>query len=149
MKALTTLFLTVAAIAASCSPFSPDLGSSPYKCSMAEPRCPDGYSCVEGNPNDPTTHNCVSENGAGPDSGPNLQCIDDSGFGMNDSIDGAFQTPVAGSQQTMSIASAICPASRIQSGRTLAANSAPKIHGSRIGASAASSAAGATVMSSR
>ena len=38
-----------------------------------------------------------------------FQCLDDSGFGMNDTIQGAFQTPVQATQSTFSIASAICP----------------------------------------
>src|SRR5688500_15340460 len=101
MKALGSVLLTSGAaliVAINCSPYSPDLGDVPYKCAAEAPRCPDGYSC------DDTTNNCVSENGIQPDSGSSgFQCIDDSGFGANDTIGGAFQTQVASTQMTMSI----------------------------------------------
>jgi len=112
MKALTLVLVTAgtAAVAANCSPFSPDLGNAPYKCAVAEPRCPDGYTCFEENAADPNTHVCVGEGGLAPDAGSSgFQCLDDSGFGMNDTIGGAFQTPVAGTMMSMAVASSICP----------------------------------------
>jgi hypothetical protein len=52
----------------------------------------------------------VSKDGVSPDAAPSgFQCIDDSGFGENDTKEGAFQTPVASTNAMMSIASAICP----------------------------------------
>ena len=112
MKAITLILVTAgsAAVAANCSPFNPELGNAPYKCALSEPRCPDGYTCMEGDPIDPNTHVCVSEGGLAPDAGSSgFQCLDDSGFGMNDTISGAFQTPVAGTMMSMSVASSICP----------------------------------------
>jgi hypothetical protein len=107
MKALATvLFVAAVAFGAAinCSPYEPDLGDVPYKCAAVEPFCPEGYSC------DLSTNNCVSPNGVQPDTGSSgFQCLDDSGFGENDMISGAFQTPVASQQATMSIASAVCP----------------------------------------
>jgi hypothetical protein len=42
---------------------------------------------------------------------PTFQCADDSALGPNDSIGGAFQTPVATQQQMLTLAGlAICPA---------------------------------------
>lgn len=89
---------------ANCSPYNPDLGSAPYKCGTSDPQCPDGYECVM------PDNVCVSNGQMPPDSGSSgFQCLDDSGFGMNDTIQGAFQTPVATTQMAFTLASSICP----------------------------------------
>jgi len=94
-----------------CSPFSPDLGVAPYKCAAADPgpRCPTGYTCMEGDPADPTTHVCVADGETAPDGGGGgFQCLPDT-FGDNDTIMGAFQTPVAGQSQMFAALTSLCP----------------------------------------
>lgn len=107
MKAL--LFIVVALCA--CTPFNPDLGTAPYKCGPADPgpRCPDGYTCMEGDPNDANTHICVADGETAPDGGTSgFQCLDDM-FGENDTIQGAFQTPVAAQNMMFAALTSLCP----------------------------------------
>ncbi len=51
---------------AACSSYSPDLGSEPFLCGSAEPRCPDGYTCVTTGPGAPI---CSDGSGSGSGSG--------------------------------------------------------------------------------
>jgi hypothetical protein len=106
MKALFSSVLLLAA----CSPFDPDLGGAPYKCSVATDgaRCPEGYTCMEGDPSDPTTHVCVNGDDI-PDAGNiGFQCLQDT-FGENDTIQGAFVTPVAAQNQMFAALTSLCP----------------------------------------
>jgi hypothetical protein len=57
-------FVLSAALSA-CSPYSPDLGGTPYLCSSVEPQCPDGYTCQAIG----TQNVCVDMNGSIHDSG--------------------------------------------------------------------------------
>jgi hypothetical protein len=103
------LFALLSALAA-CSPFNPNLGPAPYKCGPLDPgpRCPEGYTCMEGDPADPNTHVCVNGDEI-PDGGPSgFQCLEDT-FGENDTIQGAFQTPVAAQNQMFAALTSLCP----------------------------------------
>ncbi|HEY5948766.1 MAG TPA: hypothetical protein VIV40_24920 [Kofleriaceae bacterium] len=106
---LDVLVLGIACSAAACSPYDPDLGSSPFLCGPAdqEQRCPDGYACMTTSAGD----YCLSAGGMVPVDGNNLNCADDSALEPNDSIAQAFQTPVATTKNTLTFAGlAICPA---------------------------------------
>lgn len=96
-----------------CSPFSPDLGGSPYLCGDTDPQCPEGYACQDDGTGKLV---CVSPNGPGVDAPPSgFQCADDSlletaNGATNDTIQTAYATPVAQSRQDISFAGlAICP----------------------------------------
>ncbi|MBS1122860.1 MAG: hypothetical protein H6Q90_5088 [Deltaproteobacteria bacterium] len=114
MKPVTLILVSAAitAAAASCSPFNPELDDAPYLCSVAEPACPEGYVCQMTGQTPPRDMVCLKPGGVLPDAGSNsgFQCNDDSSLGMNDTIAGAFQTPVAGQMQMVALAGlAICP----------------------------------------
>lgn len=94
-----------------CTPYSPDLGSTPYLCGEAEPVCPEGFACQD----DGTGRQvCITTGGSVVDAAPvGFQCADDSlleGAGKNDTIQTAYATPVATQRNDISFAGlAICP----------------------------------------
>jgi hypothetical protein len=100
-------FVLLAGFAA-CTPYDPDLGSAPFLCGPMEqtPRCPDGYACLMQNMNE----YCVQEGGSVPIDGRNANCADDTALEPNETIQMAYQTPVATQKMTVSFAGlAICP----------------------------------------
>jgi hypothetical protein len=97
-----------------CSPYSPDLGYSPFFCGSAAPLCPDGYTCMGSGSGSSGT--CISTNGKMPDGGNNNgMCADDSqveGPGRNDTIMTAYALPDLSTRPNCQItysALAICP----------------------------------------
>ena len=105
MKAFLLSFLAVAA----CSPFDPDLGAAPYLCSADSPLCPEGYTCQTTGQAAPMDMACLAAGGSLPDGGTSgFQCLDDT-FGQNDTIAGAFVTPVAGQNQMFAALTSLCP----------------------------------------
>jgi hypothetical protein len=100
-----SLFLVLGLFGA-CSPYDPDLGAAPFLCGDSEPRCPEGYTCQSGSGGDV----CLAPGGALPDAGKG-NCADDSTLEPNDSVQMAFQTPVATQKNSLMFAGlAICPA---------------------------------------
>jgi hypothetical protein len=98
--------LLVAGSVAACSPYSPDLGVAPFLCGDTDPMCPEGYECM---PNGSGASVCVQPNGMIPDGGTGV-CADDSALEPNDTIQTAFQTPVADTKPSLTFAGlAICP----------------------------------------
>jgi hypothetical protein len=109
MRSLHSFALVIPAFAAACSPYSPDLGPSPFLCGDAEPKCPDGYSC-EPDPNGGAVMYCLAPNGAIPTDASNGSCANDSQLEPNNTKETAFQTPVATQKNTLTFAGlAICP----------------------------------------
>ena len=110
MRTLVLASMFGAALSA-CTPYSPDLGESPFKCGPEEqsPRCPDGYSCRPAVGS--AEEHCVrdGDDGVLPDSGTNA-CANDSAVEPNDTTGTAWITPVDNTK-TFELASlAICPA---------------------------------------
>ena len=108
---MRTLFGLLIAIAA-CSPYSPNLGKTPFLCGDNDPKCPDGYTCESLN----MQMVCVQNGTTPPDGlGSNSQCADDSMVETqngtnNDSITSAYQTPVATQRKDLDFTNlAICP----------------------------------------
>lgn len=105
-------FFLAFALVAACSPYSPDLGKTPFLCGMSDPKCPEGYTCQTLGMQEV----CV-KNGATPPDGPNpnSMCADDSlvetsNGPNNDSIPTAYQTPVATTRKDLDFTDlAICP----------------------------------------
>ena len=100
------LVVAATAFATACSPYSPDLGATPFLCGNADPKCPDGYACM---PDGTGKNVCVQSGGSTPDGGsctdPNLE--------PNDTIAQAYQLPIdgGGTKHTFKFASLnICPA---------------------------------------
>lgn len=111
MRIVTLLLIATAA----CSPYSPDLGRTPFLCGSADPKCPDGYTCVPGTAGGSDV--CVQDGTTAPDApNPNGMCADDSQIETmngpnNDSIATAYTTPVAVSRGNIDFAGlSICPA---------------------------------------
>lgn len=105
------LFVSLSSLLGACNAYDPDLGSKPFLCGMAEPKCPDGYACMA---NTTGVMECVTTSGTvvdAPVSG--FQCADDSileGASKNDTIANAYATPVATQRPDISFAGlAICP----------------------------------------
>ncbi|MEO8840713.1 MAG: hypothetical protein ABI591_08135 [Kofleriaceae bacterium] len=96
-------FASLIAFAAACSPYSPELGASPFLCGSGG-ECPDGYVCVAG----ATTMVC-SNGDMLPDAGAG-QCADDSSLEPNNTIATAhiFATLPTGGLKLAGLA--ICPA---------------------------------------
>lgn len=88
--------------ATACTPFDPDLGQSPYLC--PDDVCPDGYTCSTSG----AAKVCLAE-GEDPGIPSEVQCIDDSGFGSNDTIQSAFPTPVQATNVMFAALAAVCP----------------------------------------
>lgn len=110
-KLASFLFVAVAApvVALNCSPYSPDLGESPYLCAATAPECPEDYTCET----DGTGRRvCVSEGGVAPDAGSGsdtFQCNDDSSLGNNDTTATAYVTSVDSRSELTLAGLAICP----------------------------------------
>jgi hypothetical protein len=106
--ALLSVALLTSVVAA-CSPYSPDLGTTPFTCSgagSAGPACPEGYACVPSG----SASFCLVNGGKVPDAGAGV-CADDSNLEPNDTITTAYITPVNGTTKAISYAGlAICPA---------------------------------------
>jgi hypothetical protein len=102
-----SLLVLVLGLFGACTPYDPDLGSAPFLCGASEPRCPDGYTCQMAGSGGEV---CLAPGGQVPDGGKG-NCADDSTLEPNDSIQMAFQTPVATQKNTLMFAGlAICPA---------------------------------------
>jgi len=102
------LFFALASAITACSPYDPDLGPSPFLCGPTDqnPRCPDGYTCQTMG----TAEYCLAPQGTIPVDASNLNCDDDSQLEPNNSIQEAFQTPVATQKNTLTFAGlSICP----------------------------------------
>lgn len=109
MRSLALLLLAAGA----CSPYAPDLGPAPFKCSgSGAPLCPDGYSCMDpmGGSGSDSNGTCVKLGGVvPPDSNP-IQCANDSTLEPNDTKDTAWLTPVDTRKSFPLTSLAICPA---------------------------------------
>ena len=103
-----TAALAAALVAAGCNAYDPDLGSQPFRCSDADPRCPEGYSCVVYGPG---TELCEAGGGEpGTDGGGDFACNDDD-TEPNDSPSAAFATPIPNQADTFGLVEiAVCPA---------------------------------------
>ena len=101
-------FALLLVAAAACSPYSPDLGPSPFLCGSAAPLCPDGYTC---NMAAAAGGVCEKQGGSGvPVDGTPSNCQDDSSLEPNNSISQAWQTPVDTRKSFPLTMLAICPA---------------------------------------
>ncbi len=96
---------------AACSPYSPDLGTTPFFCGSAAPECPDGYSCSGA---DGSGRMLCTKTGSGPDATDTSKCADDSSVETstrNDTIATAFPLPSPLNPNPFKLSSlSICPA---------------------------------------
>lgn len=79
-----------------CSPYSPDLGYSPFLCGSGNPPCPDGYACTGGSG---SQMSCISLSTHMPDAGSgfNPLCANDmavEGSMRNDTVANAYALPM-------------------------------------------------------
>ncbi len=99
MRNLAFIFL------AACSAYDPDLGATPFLCGDTDPKCPDGYTC-----NANGAGKMVCEKGGSTDAMPMSGCANDSQLEPNDTIQTAWQSPVATARMNISLTGlAICP----------------------------------------
>jgi hypothetical protein len=107
---LVPVVAIAAAAAVNCSPYSPDLGNTPYLCADTEPKCPDDYACMD---NGAGKMVCVSAGGMAPDAGSGssgFQCAADGPpLEPNDTKDQAYVTDVSPTQSRKYGPIAICP----------------------------------------
>lgn len=104
------LIASLSSVLGACG-YNPDLGSAPFLCAAAEPKCPDGYECKADTAGRQV---CFNESGVTIDAAVSgFQCADDSileGQTKNDTIANAYATPVASSKAEITFAGlAICP----------------------------------------
>jgi len=114
MRTLILSSILAAASLAACSPYSPDLGAAPFRCSTdpdQDQRCPDGYTCIPGQGSN-AAEVCVENGGDGkiPDGGGNSNCANDSSLEPNETTATAWISPVDSSKTFDLAALAICPA---------------------------------------
>lgn len=110
MRSLALVFLAAAA----CSPYSPDLGNSPFFCNgSGAPLCPDGYACQspQGGSGSGGDGLCIKMGGTVPiDASPIGSCADDSALEPNDTKDMAWATPIDTGRKNFPLTNlAICP----------------------------------------
>ena len=108
MRSLGLVFIAFAA-ASACSPYSPDLGTTPFLCNDAEPKCPESYTCQDGGGGRMV---CVLPGGVINDATTDAsRCADDSNLEPNNDITHATQTPLDQQKKAIPYAGlAICPA---------------------------------------
>jgi hypothetical protein len=100
------LLLALPAFVLACTPYDPDLGPTPFRCGMSDPKCPDGYTC--------NTENVCSKDSGDPGSPDandnNFQCADDHTVEPNNSTSNATTTPIPDVNTCVSeVGLAICP----------------------------------------
>jgi len=98
------LALAGGAFLAACSPYDPNLGPTPFRCGMSDPKCPDGYAC--------NAQNVCEESGSSgsPDAGGNFQCADDHTIEPDNTTSEATPTPIPDANTCVSLVGlAICP----------------------------------------
>jgi hypothetical protein len=110
MRSLALVFLAAAA----CSPYSPDLGNSPFFCNgSGTPLCPDGYTCqsASGGSGSGSDGLCIKAGGTLPvDANPIGNCADDSALEPNNTKDEAWETPIDTGRKNFPLTNlAICP----------------------------------------
>jgi len=112
--AIFASLLLSAGLYAACSPYSPNLGATPFLCGSGDPQCPDGYKCVSGSGSNAAV--CMSTGGSTVDGNMlNGMCADDSqveGAGKNDTIMTAYALPDLSTRpscQFVLSSLAICP----------------------------------------
>lgn len=111
MRALG-LVLGVGAVLAGCSPYTPDLGDTPFYCGTDKPACPDGFTCMPTGSNGQSV--CTRPGAALPDAPP--ACVaDPPPAEPNDMIANAFDisSVATGSNGGDFADFAICPAGDI------------------------------------
>lgn len=114
MRKMTTVSVGVVGIAAaaagfaSCSPYNPDLGNSPYLCAAAEPRCPDDYTCTDDGAGREV---CLAAGGIAPDAGSSagFQCAPDGPLEPNNALNEAYMTDVGAVPMRTYGPISICP----------------------------------------
>ncbi len=110
--------ILIALAVAACSPYSPNLGATPFLCGSGTPECPDGYTCKTGS-GSAAQSVCVESTGGGKvDASLNGMCADDSAVEMsgghtdNNTIANAYALPDLSTRtncQFVLSALAICP----------------------------------------
>ncbi|MDB4954636.1 MAG: hypothetical protein JWO36_2205 [Myxococcales bacterium] len=108
MRALS-LVLVAIALAPACSPYSPDLGTTPFLCNDTDPKCPENYTCQDGGGGRMV---CVLPGGTVSDANADSSnCANDSNLEPNNDITHATQTPLDISKKAIPYSGlAICPA---------------------------------------
>ncbi len=108
------LAMGLAALAAGCNTYNPDLGSVPFRCGTDEPRCPLGYTCVTYSEEEAlcekTGGDEVADAGQQPDGGGGFSCADDGELEPNDSREEPTDTRIPDLHDDYKLVSlSICP----------------------------------------
>jgi hypothetical protein len=109
-----TLFFAATAALAACNSFDPQLGTAPFKCGVAEPRCPDDFTCVQQSPGVDLCVSTSQDPSTLPDGGISGQfsCENDNEIEPNNTTQVATQTTIPDQAMTYRLVGlAICPAS--------------------------------------
>jgi hypothetical protein len=100
----------LAAAAAGCNTYDPDLGQAPFRCGSTEPRCPRDYTCVTYSEAEEICEILgLPDGGVGGDGG-SLDCADDSEIEPNDTTELATNTFIPAMQDEYRLVGlSICP----------------------------------------
>jgi hypothetical protein len=108
MKRLELGWAVAAAIAA-CTPYDPNLGTTPFLCGPQSPPCPDGFTC-EDQSGQMVCANKSAGSGSGSGGSGGFPCVDNGNFDPGGSTATAFQTPVASGRSSITYGPvALCP----------------------------------------
>jgi hypothetical protein len=111
--ALFAMLIALAALAAGCNTYNPDLGSVPFRCGSDEPRCPLGYTCVTYSEEEALCEKTSS--GDAPDAGDRADaggftCADDGELEPNNSMEEPTDTMIPTQHDSYKLVSlSICP----------------------------------------
>jgi hypothetical protein len=102
----------VAAAIAACTPFDPNLGTTPFLCGPQNPPCPSGFTCEDQDGQMVCAGGKTS--GSGSDAG-GFKCADNGQFDPGPTIASAFQTPVGSGRAAITYGPvALCPGGSVQ-----------------------------------
>ncbi|MCP4449657.1 MAG: hypothetical protein GY811_30650 [Myxococcales bacterium] len=107
------LSLAGGALFGACNTYDPDLGETPFRCGLDNPRCPDGYECVTYSAAEEICQFIGEDPAIRADGGGagDLVCNNDSELEPNESISDPTLTGIPNVQTFARYVVAICPSS--------------------------------------
>ena len=114
------LSIAASALLGACNTYDPELGETPFRCGLDNPRCPDGYECVTFSASEEICTRIGDDPGVRPDGGNGdgggggaFVCNNDSEIEPNESLSDPTLTGIPQAQSEVRYTTlAICPSVR-------------------------------------